>query len=352
VTRMGILGLGLGESGSMTLRGLGGSPTTELLVVVDGRPDFMGLMGHPMPDFYTLTDVGSLSVTEGPASVLYGSNAMGGAIEVKPSRPIQRVHTNLMANLGSYYTGQYRLSDGGRFGRVFYNATAGLEQTNGARPNSAFQDQDGTLALGYDLSERWRTSLEGRYGHFFVEDPGTVDDPVAGQWSRVGRGGFSWDLDNTGSRTWGLARVFTSFGHNMTYDGWRSADNSVGVRAVRSFLVVPQVTVDAGTDIIHYGGSGRDISADYFYGDFHIDDYAGFSRVRYAATKRLQLNAGVRYDHNSHSGDIVVPEFGAVYHLAENYSVSASVTRGFRNPTIRELYLFPAPTPTLQPERM
>ena len=61
VTRMGILGLGLGESGSMTLRGLGGSPTTELLVVVDGRPDFMGLMGHPLPDFYTLTDVGSLS---------------------------------------------------------------------------------------------------------------------------------------------------------------------------------------------------------------------------------------------------------------------------------------------------
>jgi hypothetical protein len=63
VTRMGILGLGLGESGSMTLRGLGGSPTTELLVVIDGRPDFMGLFGHPLPDFYTLTDVGSLSVT-------------------------------------------------------------------------------------------------------------------------------------------------------------------------------------------------------------------------------------------------------------------------------------------------
>ena len=352
VTRMGILGLGLGESGSMTLRGLGGSPTTELLVVVDGRPDFMGLMGHPMPDFYTLTDVGSLSVTEGPASVLYGSNAMGGAIEVTPSRPIAGIHTDLMANLGSYFTGQYRLSNGGRFGRTFYNVTGGLEHTNGARSNSAFRDQDGTLALGYDLSERWRTSVEGRYGHFFVEDPGTVDDPVAGQWSRVGRGGFSWDLDNTGGRTWGLARVFTSFGHNMTYDGWRSVDNSVGVRAVQSFLVVPQVTVDAGTDIIHYGGSGCDISADYFYGDFHIDDYAGFSRVRYAATKRLQLNAGVRYDDNSHSGDIVVPEFGAIYHLAENYSASASVTRGFRNPTIRELYLFPAPTPTLQPERM
>jgi len=352
VTRMGMLGLGLGKSGSMTLRGFGGSPTTELLVVVDGRPDFMGMMGHPLPDFYTLTDVGSLSVTEGPASVLYGSNAMGGAIEVKPTRPLEGVHTDLAASLGSYYTGQYRLSNGGRFGRAFYNLTAGVAHTDGARHNSAFRDQDGTLALGHDLSERWRTSLEGRYGHFFVEDPGTVEDPVPGQWSRVGRGGFSWDLDNTGGRTWGLARVYSSFGHNMIYDGWRSVDNSVGMRVVQSFLVAPQVTVDAGTDIIHYGGSGRNISADYNYGEFHINDYAGFSRVRYAATRKLLLNAGLRYDDNSHSGDIVVPEFGATYRLAENYSTSASVSRGFRNPTIRELYLFPAPTPTLQPERM
>jgi len=352
VTRMGILGLGLGESGSMTLRGLGGSPTTELLVVVDGRPDFMGLMGHPMPDFYTLTDVGSLTVTEGPASVLYGSNAMGGAIEIKPTRPPQGEHTDLMASLGSYYTGQYRLTNGAQFGRWFYNLTAGLGHTNGARPDSAFRDQDGTLALGYELSQRWRTSLEGRYGHFYVEDPGTVDDPLVGNWSRVGRGGFSWDLDNTGSHTWGLARVYSSFGHNMIYDGFRSVDNSMGVRVQQSFLVAPQVTIDGGTDIIHYGGSARDISADYNYGEFHINDYAGFSRVRYAATKSLQLNAGIRYDDNSHSGDIVVPECGATYRLAENYSVSASVTRGFRNPTIRELYLFPAPTPNLQPERM
>jgi iron complex outermembrane recepter protein len=353
VTRRGMLGLGLGTSGMMTLRGLGGSPTTELLVVIDGRPDFMGLMGHPLPDFYTLTDVGSISVTEGPASVLYGSNAMGGAIEVKPRRPAEGVHSSLMATLGSYYTGQYRLTNGGRFGRAFYNLTAGLAHTNGERPNSAFRDQDGTLAVGYDGSQRWRASVESRYGHFFVEDPGTVSAPVAGQWTRVGRGGFSWDLDNTGGRTWGLARVYSGFGHNMTYDGWRSVDNSLGVRVVQSFLVAPQVTIEGGTDIVRYGGNGRDIAPTYYhYGEFHINDYAGFSRVRYAATRRLQLNAGVRYDNNSHSGDIVVPEFGAAYHLTENYSVSASVTRGFRNPTIRELYLFPAPTPTLQPERM
>jgi iron complex outermembrane receptor protein len=352
VTRRGIMGFGLGQSGSITLRGIGGSPTTQLLVVVDGRPDFMGLMGHPLPDFYTLTDVGSLSVTEGPASVLYGSNAMGGAIEIKPSRPLQGVHTSLAASLGSYYTGQYRLTNGARWGRWWYNLTAGAAHTNGARPESAFRNQDGTLALGYEISPRWRTSLEGRYGHFYVEDPGTVQAPLSGNWSRVGRGGFSGDLDNNGSRTWGMVRVFSSFGHNMIYDGFRSVDNSVGARVQQSFLAAPRLTIDGGTDFIRYGGSARDISADHNYGEFHINDYAGFSRARYAVTNSLQFNTGVRYDYDSHSGGITVPEFGATYRIAAKYSFAASVTRGFRNPTIRELYLFPAPTPTLKPERM
>jgi outer membrane receptor protein involved in Fe transport len=352
VTRRGIMGFGLGQSGSFTLRGLGGSPTTELLVVVDGRPDFMGLMGHPLPDFYTLTDVGSLSVTQGPASVLYGSNAMGGAIEIKPRRPTAGVHTNLMVSLGSYYTGQYRLTNGTRWGRWFYNGTAGVGHTNGARPESAFRDQDGTLAIGYDLSPSWRTSLQGRFGHFFVEDPGPVQAPLAGNWSRVGRGGFSWDLDNSRSRTWGMARVFSSFGHNMIYDGFRSVDSAVGTRVQQSFLLAPRITLDAGTDIVRYGGNARNIGTNFQYGEFHLSDYAGFARSHYAMTGSLQFNAGLRYDYNSHSGGIAVPEFGATYRFGERYSFSASVARGFRNPTIRELYLFPAPTPTLKPERM
>jgi outer membrane cobalamin receptor len=138
----------------------------------------------------------------------------------------------------------------------------------------------------------------------------------------------------------------------MIYDGFRSVDNSLGARVQQSFLAAPRLTIEGGTDIIRYGGSARNITRDFAYGEFHINDYAGFSRLRYAATNRLQFNTGVRYDYDSHSGGIVVPEFGAAYRFGANYSVAASATRGFRNPTIRELYLFPAPTPTLQPERM
>ena len=92
VTRRGVMGFGLGSGNGVLLRGIGGSPTTGLLVVVDGRPDFMGLMGHPIPDFYTLSDVEMLSITVGPASVLYGNGAMGGVIEITPTRPREGRH--------------------------------------------------------------------------------------------------------------------------------------------------------------------------------------------------------------------------------------------------------------------
>ena len=59
-TSRGIMGYGVstGAAGGMSLRGIGGSPTAGLLVLIDGHPQYMGLMGHPIADAYQtmLTD--------------------------------------------------------------------------------------------------------------------------------------------------------------------------------------------------------------------------------------------------------------------------------------------------------
>lgn len=53
-TSRGIMGYGVssGAAGGISLRGIGGSPTTGLLVLIDGHPQYMGLMGHPIADAY------------------------------------------------------------------------------------------------------------------------------------------------------------------------------------------------------------------------------------------------------------------------------------------------------------
>jgi outer membrane receptor protein involved in Fe transport len=352
VTRRGVMGYGIATNGTggLSIRGVGESPNAGILVVVDGRPDFQGLMGHPLPDFYSLSDAGSVSIIEGPASVLYGGNAMGGVVEIKPWAP-ERRSTRLTASLGSFYTGQHRLSHGGVFRRGYYTVNAGVSHTSGDRPGSAFRNQDGGATVSYGLSGAWRASLAGRYGHFYVEDPGPVAAPLSGSYAGVGRGGFSLDLDNQTERAWGYIRAYSSHGRHFITDGFRSTDRATGIRVDENVRLAPGLTLEMGSDLVSYGGKARNIGAGIDYGEHTLTSAAGFGRLGWSAGS-LRLFAGGRYEANSLFGKYGVPEAGVAWMPRERVTLSVEAAQGYRNPTIRELYLFPAPNPGLKPERM
>ncbi len=354
VTRRGSMGYGIAANGTggLYIRGVGESPNAGILVVVDGRPDFQGLMGHPLPDFYSLSDAGTVTVVEGPASVLYGSNAMGGIVEIKPWVPTEGMSTRLTTSFGSFYTGQHRLSHGSTFRRGYYSLNAGVSHTSGHRPGSAFRDQDGTVAAGYDISRAWRASLKGRYGHFYVEDPGPAGAPLSGSYADVGRGGFSLDLDNATARAWGYIRAYSSHGRHFITDGFRSTDRTTGIRADESIALTPAATLEAGADLVNYGGAARNVKGRLNYGAHDLTSAAAFARLQWSATGRLRLFAGGRREHNSLFGETGVPEAGAVWTSRRRVALSVQAAQGYRNPTLRELYLFPAPNPKLKPERM
>ena len=106
-TSRGVMGYGVsnGAAGGISLRGIGGSPTTGLLVLIDGHPQYMGLMGHPIADAYQSMLAEKVEVVRGPASVLYGSNAMGGVINIVTRRQREDgVRTGVRLGYGSYDT--------------------------------------------------------------------------------------------------------------------------------------------------------------------------------------------------------------------------------------------------------
>jgi len=93
VTERGIMGFGVstGAAGQISIRGIGGSPNTGVLMLIDGHPQFMGIFGHPLPDSYVASDVEKVEVIRGPASILYGSNAMGGVINIITKKQTENV---------------------------------------------------------------------------------------------------------------------------------------------------------------------------------------------------------------------------------------------------------------------
>ena len=107
-TARGVMGYGVsgGAAGQMSLRGIGGAPqagvpTTGLLVLIDGHPQYMGLMGHPIADACQSMMAERVEVLRGPASVLYGSNAMGGVVNIVTRRQREEgVRTDLNAGYG------------------------------------------------------------------------------------------------------------------------------------------------------------------------------------------------------------------------------------------------------------
>ena len=227
-----------------------------------------------------------------------------------------------------------------------------MSHTSGDRPGSAFRDQDGTITAGYDLSSVWKASIDGRYGHFHVEDPGPINAPLANSYARVGRGGFSVNLDNATAAAWGYVRAYSSYGNHYITDGFRSTDRTTGFRVDQNIAIGPRLILEAGSDVVNYGGQARNAHGDLDYGRHTLTSGAGFARVQWTATGRMRLHSGVRYEYNSLFGSIAAPEFGASFALAPGYTLSAEIARGFRNPTIRELYMFPAPNPALLPEHV
>ena len=106
VTSRGVMGYGVsgGAAGNISLRGLSGG-SGRLMVMIDGHPQYAGIFGHPIADAYQSFMAERVEVLRGPASVLYGSNAMGGVVNIVTRKMAEDgVKTNLHAGYGSYNT--------------------------------------------------------------------------------------------------------------------------------------------------------------------------------------------------------------------------------------------------------
>ena len=82
VSERGFAGYGVsgGAAGTVNIRGVGGG--NKVLFMIDGQPQWAGIFGHALPDTYVSNGVERVEVVKGPSSLLYGSNAMGGSVNI------------------------------------------------------------------------------------------------------------------------------------------------------------------------------------------------------------------------------------------------------------------------------
>ena len=373
-TSRGVMGYGVatGSSGQMSLRGIGGPaqaglPTTGLLVLIDGHPQYMGLMGHPIADAYHTMMAERVEVLRGPASVLYGSNAMGGVINIV-TRKMQEdgIRTNINIGAGSYGSIQTEATNRIRKGRFSSTVTASYNRTDGHRADMAFEQYGGYAKLGYDFTDNWKVWGDVNVTRFNATNPGSVMKPYIDNDQRITRGMTSFALENYYEKTSGALSFFYNWGDHWINDGYQpggeplqyrfnSNDQMLGVSWYQSVQLFQGNRLTVGADYFHFGGEAwnqffdghRETSANK-----SLNEVAGYVDFRQDIAAWLTLDAGARVDYHSQTGTEFIPQVGLAFHLPENAEIKAMASKGFRNPTIREMYMFPPQNPDLKPEKL
>ena len=326
---------------SIAIRGIGDS---RVLVLMDGEPVGGSLLQNIDLSRLSTVAVSRIEVTKGPASAVYGSDALGGVINLVTQGPPQTLQLGVSARTGSFGRLEGYGEAGGTFGKFGFSITGGAREQEvvpgiaiGSDPLERIYDVRSSfryaaskrVALRADATyyyERQRWPLGGGFNGF-------NDNKGVSGWAEA-------TLEATGG-VW-RARVYTE---HFEYR-YRSAQGDLPIAnsgpppqtedLVRGVLA--QSRRD-GPNSLDFGAqvSFRSVDAP----DRLLTETASDEQLEVYAQDALRmghvlLNAGARYTWNSQWDGNLSPTVGAAWEPVNQVRVKGSVSRGFRGPSFKE----------------
>ncbi|MCH5222701.1 MAG: TonB-dependent receptor [Muribaculaceae bacterium] len=375
VSERGMEGYGVsgGSAGTVNIRGVGGG--NKVLFMIDGMPTWAGFYGHANPDTYSVNGVEKVEVVKGPSSLLYGSGAMGGSVNIITKKNVNDGFSGrARAMFGSFYTFKFNLSGAYKKDKFSAVAAAQFDRSDNNRQGSNYWLASEYLQLQYAASSHWSVGANADMTQSKAHNPGTIQSPLENMWTQISRGNASVYAHNKYDIVNGGVQAYINWGHHRLDDG-----NSPGANP-RNYLfhlndynmgfsifetVNPWVDNDlsVGIDFQHWGGHVWNTPKPAIYNPetdgpfnkseskYNENEVAGYVMMQQGLINDLlSINAGVRLQHNSQYGNTWVPQAGFIIRPVELSEIKFSFGKGFRSPNIRELYLYAPANHNLKPE--
>ena len=283
-------------------------------------------------------------------------------------------HTTINAGAGSYGTVQVEGSNQLRVGRFTSTVAAQYQRSDNHRPNMGFEQYGGFLSLGYKLSDHWNANAMADITQFNASNPGLITALKFDNDQSITRGSANLVVENHYDKTSGAVSIYNNYGNHSIDDGYemgkapqtdlfRSRDAVAGVSWYQSVLATPTTRITAGVDYQHIYGhawyQNKETGETVTTGQrkmqsthAHENEVAGYADVRQEVTKYVTLSAGLRYDHHSQAGGEWIPQAGLVVRPIETGEFKFMFSKGFRNPTAKDMYLYKTANSDLRAESM
>ena len=260
---------------------------------------------------------------------------------------------------GSFNTQKYSASTGYRTDGFNITGSFNHDQADGHRPNSDFNINNGYVKVNYEINHHFNISANVNHSILEAYDPGsiyyenTAEYDNRSHWVDIKRTNGYFTLSNKFEKMEGGLKAFYTYGNHDLYDGWKSIDENIGLSFYQGLKPFRNNLISFGFEMKKFGGRGNSPALGNLNGSWvSVNEKGIYIIVQQRLIDKLTLNSGIRLENNSMFGNEWVPQFGAAYDATANTTIKASVSKGFRSPTIRELFLFPVANADLKPETM
>lgn len=368
-----------GASEALHIRGMGGDETQ---VLVNGVSYNSPSLGSADVSTIPLNSIERIEVVKGSGSLLYGSGAMAGTVNVISKRP-RREGMDLKASAGFGSEKSYQISaEQGMFvlGDLGYYLTVGRKETDGFRDNSELTHNDVTLNLVYDKGEKFSVSLYGdtidrEFGVPGIRPPaGTGDHYVNGvrfyssEAASLVNQGESRDSHavlevKSTPVSWLSLRGKTDYTYMKSYDferynatSWTSlagegrqtwVNNRVyGAEANVELRPFAETSLLAGVEYRNHDWDTREIALDAdgqplpgaTVNNARLFSEGVFLEAQYRPASWLKMLAGIRQEAHSTFGYENLPHFGLVLNPSATTALKWSHGKHFKAPTPNDLF--------------
>ncbi|MDZ7373116.1 MAG: TonB-dependent receptor [candidate division KSB1 bacterium] len=378
--------------------GFSGGLGSRVLLLVDGIPFLTPDQGDIDWDVIPLVAIRQVEVLKGPGSAVYGSNAMGGVVNIRPAFPGEERQVLLRTITGVYDQPSHRSWRWSQRTRYFGSAfvdyqqrlgPVGIALTAGWKEDMSYKENDDSKGWVFTGLGRWSIG------------PNAVLDLIGGM-KKAESGSFVYwrnlnhalnignepltSYTRTIEESAYLFPVLTRVLSDRSYyrlrlrwreihtEDWRVPRPGAPVRLPREkyrgsdgstlgaewqFNTRPSVLTDLVFGIDLDRASVESIQ----YGKRSVADVSVYAQVEHRPTFPLRTSLGVRWDEQLSAGGRSMvgqlnPKLGVTYQLREEGILRASVSRGFRAPSIAEKFISTVasniriiPNPDLRPER-
>lgn len=360
-----------GSYGGVTSLFIRGGESKFAKVLIDGVPvnDAGGSF-----DFSSLStdNLDRIEVVRGPASVLYGSDAMAGVVQLFTARGTAGVHGDVAARAGGYGSSDADGAVRGANGVLSYSAAAARHATDGFQAfNSGYQQAVGS-GLVVAQGPRADASISLRYSdnrfHFPTDGSGRVVDSNAVHGDdRLAVGA------DAGYRLAPQTEVRLSLAsydiHGLTMDQPNSPGDTNGYyysMPEKSRRRSAELRFALGLPVSSSLTIGSRFEREWRFESRTTDNFGGsvdsaharnttglYAQLLTSPFAALTSTLGARFEHNDQFGNFVTYRAAASSALTEGTRVHASIGTAFREPTFLENYgsAFAIGNPALSPER-